>query len=609
MPEAGDQPTDEPDEQVIRDSRYFRKLVARMAYRLYFWVAAIFIGLWIYHYGFSDDLDFDIRFDPWLTTGSLLVLVSLVVYLFAESRGRARHSWYILSVYFLFLVAGTLFFLGRLWPDKSAFWSFWAQHEVFQVLSLAIFLLEISTQSTLLVRLNLGPARILIFSFLLLIATGTFLLKLPNATVNGIEWVDALFMATSAVCITGLAVIDPGQELTAMGQYILLILVQLGGLGIMTFTSFILLFFQRGSTYTNQIYIKDYLSSDRLGDLFSTVLKILLTTFGLELAGAVAIYYSMPATAYRSGEEHMFFAVFHAVSAFCNAGFSLMKDNIYDQHFRFNYSVQFVLMSLFVLGGLGFSVVFNFLSYIRENIARRFRQLFYGERYRRASLLLNLNSRVVLVTTLALILFGSVSYYVIEYNHTLREHTGIGKVVVSMFGATAPRTAGFNNVDMGGLQLPTILLIFLLMWIGGSPGSTGGGIKTTTFAIATLNFISLARGKDRVEIMRREISDLSIRRAFAVIALSIVFIGATVFALTISDSDKGLTDLAFEAFSAYCTVGMSLGITHELSDAGKVIISIAMFIGRLGAMTIIIALLRRVTATRYRYPKEDIFIS
>lgn len=223
--------------------------------------------------------------------------------------------------------------------------------------------------------------------------------------------------------------------------------------------------------------------------------------------------------------------------------------------------------------------------------------------------MLNINSRITLITTIALMVAGFFSFFWFEYHHTLSEHSLWGKIVTALFGATTPRTAGFNSVDMTALSFPTIMITFLLMWIGASPASTGGGIKTSTFAIATLNILSLAKGKDRIEIYRREIADISVKRAFATISLSLIVIGVGIMFITVSDPEKGLLNIAFECFSAYSTVGLSLGITGGLSDIGKLVIIAIMFVGRVSMLTIIIAFFKKVKHKNYRYPNEEITIN
>jgi Trk-type K+ transport system membrane component len=222
---------------------------------------------------------------------------------------------------------------------------------------------------------------------------------------------------------------------------------------------------------------------------------------------------------------------------------------------------------------------------------------------------IGINTRIVVITTFSLIIVGAVIFYIFEYNNTLAEHNEFGKIITAFFGSVTPRTAGFNTVNPAAMHFSTILVTIMLMWIGASPGSTGGGIKTSTFAIAVLNFISLAKGKDRIEVFRREISQISIRRAFATVALSIVVLGLSILFLTFFDREKGFLTLVFESFSAFGTVGLSLGITSQLTDAGKIVIIITMFIGRVSMLAILVAFLRKMVNLKYKYPAEEVLIT
>lgn len=474
-----------------------------------------------------------------------------------------------------------------------------------------VFIREFSALKLNLKRTYLNPAQIFIFSFLAIIIFGAFLLKLPNATNENIPFIDALFTSTSAVCVTGLIVVDTGTYFTFFGQCIILVLIQLGGLGIMTFASYFSYFFRGGSSYESTLMIGDLTNSNKIGEVFSTLKNIILVTFSIEILGALLIFSSLSSEVLTSFSDRSFFAVFHAVSAFCNAGFSTLNESLFDADFRFNYSLQSVIMVLFIFGGLGFPIVFNLFNYIKYLIQKRL--IPYTFRLRRDNIVkpwvVNLSSRITLITTFTLLIVGGAVFYFFEYNNSLAEHDGFGKVITALFGAATPRTAGFNTVDVSSLRLSTLMLILLLMWVGASPASTGGGIKTSTFAIATLNFWSLARGKNRIEVFRREIADISVRRAFAIISLSLVVIGTATFLISYLDSEKDLMNIAFECFSAYSTVGLSIGITAQLSTVSKFIIIAVMFIGRVSMLSILIALINKEKYKNYRYSKEEILIN
>jgi Trk-type K+ transport system membrane component len=405
--------------------------------------------------------------------------------------------------------------------------------------------------------------------------------------------------------VTGLIVVDTGSYFTPFGQFVIMALIQVGGIGIMTVTSYFSYFFKGRASYEDQLLLKDMTNTDKISDVFNSLKQVLLLTFVIELAGATIIFFSVDGRTFEAIGDQLFFAAFHCISAFCNAGFSTLENSLYEPFVRFNYPLQLTIAGLFIFGGLGFPIVSNSLRYISYKVRHNLLRL--ETNY--TPWVLNINSRIVLVTTIILLLGGTILFYIFEFDNTLAEHQGAGKWAVAFFGAATPRTAGFNSVDTAALHLNTVMIVFLLMWIGASPGSTGGGIKTTTIAVGLLNLISLAKGKDRVEVYRREISVLSIRRSFAIIALSLIVIGAAVFLIASFDPDKELLAIAFECFSAYSTVGLSLGVTGAMSEPSKAVLIGLMFAGRVGTLTILTALLRRQQQYKYRYPTEDILIN
>ncbi|WP_116126268.1 TrkH family potassium uptake protein [Lewinella sp. IMCC34183] len=471
-----------------------------------------------------------------------------------------------------------------------------------------VFVREISEVNLNYRRTFLNPAQLFVVSFVSVILLGALLLMLPRATAGqGLTFVDALFTATSAVCVTGLIVVDTGSYFTSFGQSIILTLIQVGGLGILTFASYFSYFFKGGSTYENQLVLSDLTNSNKIGEVFLVLKYVILITFGVELLAGLLIYFTLDAGSYPTVGDRVFFAAFHSISAFCNAGFSTLGSGLYEPEFRYNYTLQLIIIVTFVLGGLGFPIVSNVINYLRYLL----RNLLHPRRRAatHAPWVLNLNSRVTLVTTFTISAVAFVLFYVLEYNNTLAEHDGVGKVVTALFGATTPRTAGFNTIDNAAMLFPTTMMVFLLMWIGASPASTGGGIKTSTFAIAILNVVSLARGEERIEVFRREISNLSVRRSFAVMALSLLVIGLAVMAITFFDGGTDLRSIAFECFSAYSTVGLSLGITGGLSIGSKMVLIAVMFFGRVGMLTILVSVYRKSSMQSYRYPTEELTIN
>lgn len=470
-------------------------------------------------------------------------------------------------------------------------------------------LLELSRLITLFKYRKFNPALLFVSGFFALILTGTFMLLMPRATISGISLTDAFFTSTSAVCVTGLIVVDTGSCFTRLGQSMIMILIQLGGLGIMTFTSFFVLFFSGGATYRSLIIIGDLTSEKKIASVFGTLLHILVFTLVIEAAGVLLIHSSLKDHPGNIPGGRTFFSIFHAISAFCNAGFSTIPLSLYDIDFRFNYPLHLTVALLFITGGLGFPVIANLFQSFRLSILRKVKRVRSTDGPPIPAQVISLHTRIVLRTTFWLIIAGTLAFLILEYRHTLSEHHGPGKVITAFFGAVTPRTAGFNTVDTSSLQMTTMVLVIVLMWIGASPGSTGGGIKTSAFALAIMNARSLISGRNRVEFAKREISANSLNRASAFMILSLMVISSSILILLVTDPGIAFADAVFEVFSAFSTVGLSRGVTPGLSLPGKYLIIITMFIGRVGTLTLLVAFFRKLRNTQYRYPSEEILIN
>lgn len=452
-----------------------------------------------------------------------------------------------------------------------------------------------------------NPAQLFIFSFLALILAGTLLLQLPIALNKPISWTDSLFTATSAVCVTGLVVVDTATHFTWWGQVFIMLLIQAGGIGILSFAGLFTYFLKGGTSYENQLAIRDFSNTDRLGEVFTLLKRTILITFGIELVGATAIYWSISDLEGMTVGARIFIALFHSVSSFCNAGFSTLPKGLMDGMVYYNYGFQLAVTCIYIFGGLGFPIVINVLKYIKHLLNRLFHKWTTKENYYRPWVM-TINSKINLITTSCISAFATLLLFINEFNHVFADHQGIGKWIVAFATATTPRTAGFNSIDFAQLHFSSILFVMLLMWIGASPNSTGGGIKTSTFALAMLNVISLAKGKDRTEIFRREIASISIQRAFATMFLSLLVIGIAVFAISFFERDRPLLEIAFECFSAYSTVGLSLNVTGDLAQGSKVILILLMFIGRVTMLSVLIAFIKKVRYTHYRYAEEELTI-
>ena len=450
-----------------------------------------------------------------------------------------------------------------------------------------------------------NPAIVFVGSFMILALSGAFLLMMPSATTNGISFTNAIFTATSAVCVTGLAVVDTAKDFTLIGQSIILVLIQLGGIGILTFTSFFAFFFRGGSTFKEGLNTKDFIAQEGLKDVFRAALNVVIFTIGVEIVGAVFIYSSILDN--PNIDNQFFFSIFHSISAFCNAGFSILPNGLYDGSIRFHYYFQWIIMILVVFGGLGHNIVFNFYQYLKTYII----ELFDKKIIHKQVPIITLNTKIVIYTTIILLITGFVFLFISEYNNTMLEHnTMFGKITNAAFNSVTPRTAGFNTVDFTEFTVPSLLFIIFLMWIGASPASTGGGIKTSTFALATLNIFAVAKGKNRIQFRGRRISSESTSRAFAILCISLIVIGIAIMALLILEP-KGtpLLTVAFECFSAFSTVGLSLNFTPTLSEPSKYVIIATMFIGRIGMLNLMIGLLRQMNHQFYEYPRENILIN
>lgn len=581
------------------------KLSVKLLYRIALWTSILGIIAFISDFGFSQNRFgqkvLDVFYMLVLGVGIISTLVRYI-----ENSKLIRRKVFIfdllsvgftLWICYLYLFDGVPFETDLLLDNAI----------LIRIAVLFTFIREISEVKFSYKRTLLNPAQLFVVSFFSIILAGTFLLLLPNASYEGLTFIDALFTATSAVCVTGLIVVDTGSYFTEFGQWIILGLIQVGGLGILTFASYFSYFFKGGTTYENQLALSDMTSSKKLGEVFSTLKYIILITFIIELFSGLLIYTSIDTDLFSSIYDQIFFSVFHAISAFCNAGFSTLPNSIYQDGFKFNYYLQLILILTFVMGGLGFPIVSNIINYFKYRIKNLLSTNSSKANYK--PWVLNINSRITLITTLSISSIAFTAFYFLEYNNTLAEHNHFGKIVTALFGATTPRTAGFNTIDTASMLFPTTMMVFLLMWIGASPASTGGGIKTSTFAVATLNILSLAKGKTRIELFRREVADITVRRAFAIISLSLIVIGSGIMLISVFDDDKNLMNIAFECFSAYSTVGLSLGITAQLSSISKLVIIVIMFVGRVSMLTMMIALFKKVKHKNYRYPTEEITIN
>ena len=460
-----------------------------------------------------------------------------------------------------------------------------------------------------------NPALAMAVSFMFIILAGSGLLLMPRCIQPGVHlsWIDSLFTATSAVCVTGLTTIDVPSTFTSFGQMVIIMLIQVGGLGIMTITSFFALFFMSNTSIYSQMLVRDMVSSKSLASLWSTLLNIFGFTAALELAGAVCIFLNIHGTIGLDLRHELFFSVFHSVSAFCNAGFSNYPDGMSAPELMVGgHCWLYVILSLLIiLGGIGYPVLVNMKAVVTKR-ARLIWRWLRGRRYASLSIpnLYDLNTKIVLKTTAVLIVSGTVLIAFFEWDNTFAGMQTHEKLTQAFFNAVSPRTAGFISVNLNSMCLQSIFIYTLLMWIGGASQSTAGGVKVNAFAVAILNIRSILRGSDRVEFAGREVSTDSIRRANAAVFVSVVVLNFFVFLVTLTDPDLPLKAIVFECVSAFATVGSSLGITSQLQDASKVLLVVLMFIGRVGVVTLAQGLLKQYkNQNYYKLPQDNITIS
>ena len=469
---------------------------------------------------------------------------------------------------------------------------------VFQLYFFLIVLWELRHTAPRISRLNIGPASLLVLSFVLLILGGTGLLMLPEMTTqHHIRFLDALFTATSASCVTGLTVVDTAHFFTLKGQVIIMILIQLGGINIISFAAFFAAISRRMGGLRYQSIIKDLLSADQLSDTRELLRNILKWTLLIEVSGSVLLYFSWADVHFASQGDKVFSSVFHAISAFNNAGFSLFSDNLLQIGMQQMIAFQLVIAFLVITGGLGFFVLQDVLgvSKIRERVRLRWKEY-------------SLTTRITLRMTLILLVLGTLAFFLLEQKYSLSAKGFTDQLVTAFFQSVTTRTAGFNTIDIGALSTPVLMFFMLLMFIGAGSGSTAGGIKVTTFAVAIKSAMATIRGKTYVDFFKRTIPFSIVNRAFSIILFALAVISISIFALSISEPDIDFLKLTFEEFSAFATVGLSTGITPILNDFSKSIIIISMFMGRVGVLSIAMVLSRRVISRNYQYAKESVMV-
>ena len=563
----------------------------------------LFIGVVIFHLGFEQPEHTVKKFTTVYRVMLTILLVSKILNELINYEIKSLWSR-------IFETLVVLMVIAILWINREGFSTQKPWLDIFRgniPLTIAIVVLlatETYRISSYINALNIHPSLLFASSFLIMIFIGSLLLYLPTSTVHRQSFLDILFTSTSAVCVTGLTVVDTSSAFSPLGKTILIVLIQAGGLGIMAFTGFFGYIFKGTASLRDRLVLKDIVSGDSLSGMFRLLMQIFFITLLTEAIGAALIFLNIHGTLY-----HRFgFSVFHAISAFCNAGFSTLPQGMHSSSVLFNTHFQLVIASLIILGGIGFPVLLNLYKYIRYLLSSVYLRII-GKRVKHYPRIVNSATRIVLRTTMSLLVFGTIAYYLFEKNASLSTLDTGHSLIVSFFGSVSARTAGFNVADLSRWTYPTLFLMIFLMWVGASPGSTGGGIKTTSFSLALRMAVSFCRGRSYVEIGGREIAYQTVIRVLAIILLSMLVIAIGFITLLIFEPLKNPVHLLFETVSAFGTVGLSVANTSTLSSAGKIVIIFMMFIGRIGPLTLLTGIFTSHRKKHYRLPEENIIIN
>lgn len=437
-----------------------------------------------------------------------------------------------------------------------------------------------------------SPYMTILLSFVIVTILGGILLSLPISLNYGksVKLIDGFFIATSAICVTGLSSIDIGSVYNAFGQIVILILIQLGGLGVITFTSVIIILISKKIGYYTKKIVQEDINIDTTFRIEEYVKKVIFSVILIEFVGAFVLFFEFIKR--FNFLKAVYYSIFHSVSAFCNAGFALFSDNLYG--FKNSFLINITIPLLIFLGGIGFSTILNCYNVFRKKEKR-----------------LTLTTKLSIKISIFLIIAGTVAMFILEYSNksTIGNLSFVQKLEASFFQSVSTRTAGFNTISILGLKRSTSLLFIILMFIGASPGSTGGGIKTTTFGLIALGTWATLKNKDGIEYDKRSISWRIYSKAIAILFISLIYTTICIFLLILFERNKNFLDLVFEVYSAFGTVGLSRDLTPSLSDISKFILIVTMFVGRVGPLTIALALSKsNLKKGHYTYPQENILI-
>lgn len=513
----------------------------------------------------------------------------------------------------IFYAVGNLIYYWYMPPYGQIFGDWhdilWHKYAISGAVTL-IAINEISRLGITILGRKTSPTALFIGSFIIIILIGCGLLLMPKSHYGELSFFESLFTATSAVCVNGLSIIDIPSVLTPFGQTIMLILIQVGGIGVMTFTCFFALSLTGRASLQNRFVIKDLVSADNMTDIFQTLKRIMYVTVIIEVISAWFIFdFMVDRVPSMPTEQLAFYSIFHSISAFCNAGFTNIDGGLMNPYIIGLKPLQIILGITVILGGLGFPLQSAAIDWCKCHTKLFFCRLFnIRNKTVYKSRLINANNRIIFFTHLGLVLIGMLIFFFTENGFTHEGKSFSTRLCDSFFMSVCSRTAGFCIVDLTHMGPITLLTLTILMWIGCAPLSTGGGIKVTTFAVALLNIKSVLRRRSTIEIYGRQISDESVRKAFSVIAISGIVMIVCAILFKVFDPHIGMTRLIFESCSAVFTGGMTLDVTLNLSMASHIVLLVEMFIGRIGILAFAMCFIDPAPKQYYSYPHETVMI-
>lgn len=577
-------------------------------------VALSMIGVLIYYYGFpqtTESKQFLTQLIEFSFIFYIIRFIVKVIYNFNLIK-FFREEWLEAIVVLILIVELTFYHFSSSTTLFNYFLSFGFQdltdfsNIVIQVFFFTYVVIDLLKKRDFKQYFKVYPGLLFMLSILIIVVVGTGLLMLPEMTKSdySISFIDAVFISTSSASVTGLTTVDISEILTFKGQVVLMFLIQLGGLNTIAFGALYLLLAKFGIGLKQHDVLEDFVNESSFLETEKMFSKIIKWTLTIEFIGFLLIFILIePVGQLKTVSSRIFYSAFHAVSSFCNAGMSTIKDGLMNDILATNYALHGVLLCLFFIGGFGMVYLFDIfgIKHLRNRMKNPWKTLRF-------------DTRITLYTTLFLLALGALVFFIFEHDRSLEGMSSMGKAVTTFFSAMTPRSAGLSTVDFSRLSMPVLVFILFLMFVGASSGSSGGGIRVSTFAVLLSSVVSAIKRKPHVEILKRTIDTEVVLKAYSVLIFFLVGNLLGIFALLITEQSAieagrfGLMDIMFEHVSAASTVGLSTGVTQYLSTGGKVVLIIAMFVGRVGTLTIAYLFGRQAMNAKYKYPKGHIMI-